>query len=540
MVHAVAAVSTDAGRNLALVREWWRVTHPPPSVWQRLDLLYTAAITAAIFGFLVYGTASSALAQVVTPDWLAVFGPPLALLSLLVAAHWGAYQGPAVFSVPDVFRLLGAPLSRRALASSRLLLAAAGGALAGTLAAGTVCIGLAGEGRGISAARGVGLIVGLAELAVLAVAAAWAVQCSARAERAVMRASWPAIPIAAALAAVADAGPVGRAVAAWSGPWGWAVLPGTGAGEVERLAALGLLTLAAVAATVAMVRAAGNCPTERHLHRAEGRQSAVASLMSFDARTARRSLEAVAERTAPIRPARMSRLRGAIARRGARRSTPALAIVWRDAVSAARAPGRVVEAAALVAAGSALGLLNADRPVAVAAAMLLVYVGASRILAPLRAELDDADRARVMLRPRPGRILAAHTLVPVLVTTGAAVLVAAGCAVLGGLPEHGTGAALAAVAAAPVVTACAALSARRRGRAPQTLVATAMVVDPAGGGLAILSWLALWPATAAIAGGVPVMLVVAAGADAAPVAAVWIAIAAAGLVYLVRRDPAES
>jgi hypothetical protein len=539
MAHAVAAASTDERRNLALVRAWWRLRHPPTTIWQRLDVLYTGAITAAILGSLVYGTMSSAAAEVVTPHWLVVFGPSLAMLSLLVAAHWGAYQGPAVFSVPDVFHLLGAPLSRRALAARRLVLVAVGGALVGALAAATLCVGLAGEGRGIPVIRAAGLIVGLAELGMLAVAATWAVQRSARWERAVMRAPWAAIALAAALAAGADAGRVGRALAAWSGLWGWAVLPGTAVGDGERFAALGLLTVAAVAATVAMVRDSGGCPTERHLRRAEGRQSAVASLASFDARTARQSLEAVAAGTSQIPPARLSRLRNAIARRGARASTPALAIAWRDAVSAARTPGRIFEAAGLAAAGSVLSLLNADRLMTIAAAMILVYIGASRMLGPLRAELDDTDRLRTMLRPRAGHVLAAHTLVPLLVTTTAAVLAAIGCAVLGGLPEFGTGAGLAAVWAAPAITWCAAMSARRRGRAPQTLVMTATAVDPSGGGLAILSWLAYWPAAAAVVGGVPIALVSAAGTEAAPFAAIWIACATAGLGYLVRREPVE-
>ena len=84
-------VAPSAGnqRSLAAVRAWWRVTHPAPSLAQRLDVLYTAAIVIAIFGALAYGTANSALAQVVTAHWLAVFGPSLAMISMLVTAHCG-------------------------------------------------------------------------------------------------------------------------------------------------------------------------------------------------------------------------------------------------------------------------------------------------------------------------------------------------------------------------------------------------------------------------------------------------------------------
>ena len=61
---AVAAAGRAACGGSRAVRQWWRVQHPPPSVRQRLDVVYTIAITAAIVGALAYGTAGSALAQV--------------------------------------------------------------------------------------------------------------------------------------------------------------------------------------------------------------------------------------------------------------------------------------------------------------------------------------------------------------------------------------------------------------------------------------------------------------------------------------------
>src|SRR3954447_6570215 len=126
-----AAGRAAAGGALADVRWWWRQTHPGPGVWRRLDTLYMVAISVAILGGLAYGTASAALAQVVTPEAMARFGPAVALLALLVTAQWGAYQGPVVFSVADVAHLLGAPLPRRSLAWRRLVRGLAAGALAG-------------------------------------------------------------------------------------------------------------------------------------------------------------------------------------------------------------------------------------------------------------------------------------------------------------------------------------------------------------------------------------------------------------------------
>ena len=140
MVLAVTQATdtaTPARSRVADVRAWWRVQHPRPSITQRLDTAYTTAVTVAIFGLLAYGTASSALAQVISPRDLPVLGPPLALLALVLVAQSGAYLGPVVFAVPDVVHL-GAPLSRRQLAKRRLLgaltLAALGGSVAGALA----------------------------------------------------------------------------------------------------------------------------------------------------------------------------------------------------------------------------------------------------------------------------------------------------------------------------------------------------------------------------------------------------------------------
>jgi len=129
----VDVAAADRAEALADVRWWWREQRPGPSIWHRLDLAYTVAISVAILGALVYGTPSSALARVVTPEAIATYGPPAALLGLLVTAQWGAYQGPVVFSVADVAHLLGAPLPRRGLAWRRLALGLAAGAAAGAV-----------------------------------------------------------------------------------------------------------------------------------------------------------------------------------------------------------------------------------------------------------------------------------------------------------------------------------------------------------------------------------------------------------------------
>jgi hypothetical protein len=199
----------------------------------------------------------------------------------------------------------------------------------------------------------------------------------------------------------------------------------------------------------------------------------------------------------------------------------------------------VVQAVALAAGGTALSVLNSDKVVAVAAGMVLVYLGASRILWPLRAELDLPSRTTVMLRPRLGRVVLGHALLPVLLTMSAATLAAVGCAIARALPAHGVIAALAAIAVAPMLTCCAAMSARRRGRLPQSLLFAAVGGDPSGGGVSITAWLAFWPTLAATLGSIPVLLITRSGLGAAPVAAGLTLVATVGLAYILDRDPIE-
>ena len=486
------AVAGAGDRRLEAVRAWWRVRHPPPTLGRRLDVAYTAAITVAILGAVAYGTAGSAHAEVLTPARLEAFGPAAALVGLVLIARWGAYQGPVVFTVADVAFLLGAPLPRRGLAARRLALALATGMAAGTALAAVLIVGLAGEGRGIAAGDAAELTAGAAELGALGVAAAWAVERSARWERTAWWATWPTIAVAATLAA-------------WGPSGTWSV-------------ALGVLTVATVLAIAAALRGCGHCPAERRLRRAEARQSAVASLAVFDLRTARRSLEATAPRSASSRGARLRRLR-----------LPA--VPWRDVASAVRAPGRVAEAASLAAVAAAVSARQADRPLVVAAAMLAGYAAPARMLWPLRAELDVPDRTRVLLRAPIGRIILEHTLVPAAVTAAGAALGVAGAALAGGASAP---TALVAVALAPLLTLCAAMSARRGGRLPQSLLVTAMAADPTGGASTVLTRIAWWPATTVALGTVPVLL---AENGAVVLALAWIAVAAGVLAWLGHRVP---
>ena len=137
--------------------------------------------------------------------------------------------------------------------------------------------------------------------------------------------------------------------------------------------------------------------------RAEARGGAVASLYSMNARFVGRSLAGVGRRP--------GRTRAASSLRPPRRPAPGNRVARRDrraghvrSGSARRSSWRV--------GGALVCLLNADHPAAVAGGALAIYLGASRLLEPLRSETDTPDRVRVLLREPMGRVLAKHALVP--------------------------------------------------------------------------------------------------------------------------------
>jgi hypothetical protein len=504
--------------QVAAVRAWWRVRRPGPPLGKRLDAAYMVAITTGILGAMLYGTASSALGSVVTPDTVPEWGPAVALVALGAVARWGTWQGPVVFAAPDVPFLLEAPLGRRALAARPLARGLCAGAGAAAVVAGVALVGLAADGRGVDAARAAGLVAGVAALGVLGVAGAARVQCSARWSRAIGVALPASIVAGAALVAVARTGDTGRLIARWSGPWGWALAP-VSASAAASLAALALLAATTAAAVVAAARGFGPCPTERHAVRAEARSGAVASAWGLDARTVRLSLRRAA---GPARARSRRHLRAPRA--------PALAVPWRDASSALRAPQRILGGLALAAAAAAVAIAAADRPAAAAVAALGAYVAAGVLLEPLRLEIDRPSAARVFLRRPFGRILLGHVAVPVAVLCAGAAVAALGLAVAGALPARGGALAVVAIALMPAIVLCAAMSSRRGGRLPVSVLAAGTAGDPTGGGV-VVAWLLAWPAGAVVLGALP-LVYVARGASPSSAVAFALVVAAAAPTVL--------
>jgi hypothetical protein len=122
----------------------------------------------------------------------------------------------------------------------------------------------------------------------------------------------------------------------------------------------------------------------------------------------------------------------------------------------------------------------------------------------------------VLLRTPIGKVLAQHTLVPLVVVVIGALLAIAGCAAAGALPDHGDSAVLLVILATPTITLCAALSSRRGGTLPPSLLA-ATYGDSSGMSVGLIfGWIVLWPLVAAAVGAVPIAIIVDNGPAALP------------------------
>jgi hypothetical protein len=237
--------------------------------------------------------------------------------------------------------------------------------------------------------------------------------------------------------------------------------------------------------------------------RAEARDGAKAAVYSMNARFVQRSLTNVSAGPAAAR--RASRI--PLPR------SPRLAIAWRDAVAALNAPQRLGQAFALATAGTAVCLVNAARPAAVAGGAFATYAGATRLLEPLRAETDKPSRVRVLLRAPMGRVLVQHAVIPCLVVLAGALLAVLGCAVAGELPAHAGPIAFLALLATVSVTLCAALNGRRGGQVPSSLMAVTYGDTTGMSGLVLVLWLVAFPAVAIALTAIPVSLVAHHGSD---------------------------
>lgn len=475
--------------TLGFLRRRRRAHRSPQQRSDRFTALYTVGLYTAIgawagFQALRQGPARGGSAVWLTGGGLARVATVALLLGLLAALRYATWQGPVVFTAPEVQFLLGSPLPRAELVRVRLgrglLVGAAAGAALGLAAFVLLEAELAVPAWPLLAAA----LGGPAAFGVLAAALGWLVESSAITARVVLLAS--PLVLAAAVAAWLG-GAVAVGADPWSGPWGWAAGPlvaaagGRDPGWPLQAALLGGVTVAAV---VAAWRTAARVTLEELERRAGTRAGLGASLFMADPRGA-----------ALLRHQAVRGLVG-VRRLGLRHPRRRwLALPWRDGLSLLRTPGRVGWALVLCGSGALAVAVAPGRRLLATGAVVVAYLGAARLVEPLRGEADQPDASR-QLPWRWGDLVLLHTVTPILVLTAIGLAVTVALALAGLVPVPALG--MAAAACLPVAAALvwSAAIAGQRGRLGLDQFLTASAMGELAGPLYLLRWFATGPLVA--------------------------------------------
>lgn len=413
-----------------------------------------------------------------------IWMPVVLFIAMWGIIRHGTWQGPVLYSTPEMQWVVSSPLDRRQLVITRLIRAgtigaiagAAGGLLVTIIAATMTDVGLVGVFVSATAS--------VIAVALTSVALSWHTERSVVLSTAVTRSSPVVFGVAGILVAGVATGhelPV-----LWSGPWGWASASSIAAsgGEVTGWPIMvALLVVVTVVAVVSAVVTADHIPDEELWRRAEAKSTAAAAMYFGDLRTVRR----VAKR---------QRARGHL--RGRDRTVryprrPWLVVPDWDLLTLRRDPSRLVTSAIFTAGAFVAAVAAAERAILGIVAFLALYAAAARLVEPIRVEVEQPD-GHLMLPWTWGTVLVLHTIVPVVAMTvmgwiGILVVGIAGFDGVSGLWPY----AVVTPFAAGAFVLAAAVSAARKPFPIETLV---------GGGdaspvLAVL-WFLVGPAIAAI------------------------------------------
>jgi hypothetical protein len=495
----VSQATPATAATLGYLRRARRAHRSPQQRSDRFTALYTAGLYGAIGAWVGFQSLRQSPARGGSAAWLAGGGLARAatvalLLGLLAALRYATWQGPVVFTAPDVQFLLGAPLPRAELVRARLARGLLLGAGAG-LAVGLAAFVLLEAELGVAAwPLLAAALFGPAALGVLAAALGWLVESSPAAARVVLRAS----PLVLALAAAAWLGGAAAArVDPWSGPWGWAAGPlvaAAGGHDPGWPLQAALLAAVAAAALVAAWRRAGSASLEELGRRAGTRAGLGASLLMADPRG--------------LALLRHETVRGLSGVRRLRLRHPRhgwLALPWRDALGLLRAPGRAGWALVLCGSGALAVAVAPERRLLAAAAVVAAYLGAAQLVEPLRGEADQPDAGR-QLPWRWGDLILLHTITPILVLAWLGLAVTAALALAGLVPGPVLGMALTACLPVAAALVWSAAIAGQRGRLGVDRIVTASVMGELGGPLYLARWFATGPLVALAALAPPVLL----------------------------------
>lgn len=454
---------------------------------------YVAVLLLGIYGggLVTYAVRAGGRSGAATPAALSATLPAaltgLGLLILLTAATTGAWRGPVTLDGATVSWLLPLPVRWIAVLRPRWRLSlvlsagvgASGGAAIGLILA---ALRVVDAGAGVGAGVAAGLTLGIAAAGIGAL-----VESSARLGHAVGRGAWVVrllvvgLTVQAVLAATGRRLPTLELAEIWSGPWGWSVQPllaAAGAGAARWPVALGATVVAAVVLAVAGSGSVARIRGATLRTRAATWSDVSGGVGTFDFRLARTSIDSA-----------RGRRRRAWVRLPPPRS-PGAAVLWRDALSLLREPGRPVtgllwlliglglgELAAATVSRTGLGALAVSVP-----AVLAVYRAAAVLLEPARLESDDRRRS-VQLPFVAGSLALRHTVLPVTLLV---VVAAVATAVLGFLGQPVAPAVLLTLA----VPACVGggLVGAYRGQVPVGLLVG--VDSPVGntGGVQVVFW----------------------------------------------------
>jgi hypothetical protein len=332
----------------------------------------------------------------------------LGLLVLLVLLRDALWRGPVTLPAAAVSWLLGTPVSRGPLLRPRFHRSAVTSVLAGAVvgivpAIALVTNGLGGHDTGSVLRLTGAAMVSTALLFALGTGAGGLVERHPAARMWLRRATPAAVAWAAVLGGLAGWAAAGRppaaldTIALWAGPWGWAAQPmialAGGSAPLWPLATA-LLAVLALAALAVADRETARIPGSALRARAQTLSAMSAARASFDTR----GFALAYSRAGSPRRARF-RLRPP-RRRG-------FVLLWRDMLALARAPSRLVGAAALAllavgmfgiaaASHSEPGQAGHAALLPVAAALGLGYLAAAWLCESARLDADDTRRSALL------------------------------------------------------------------------------------------------------------------------------------------------
>lgn len=390
----------DALRYLARRRRRHRVGD-----LQASEVLYTIeiiGIPTAAFVFLGYWAQSSHVQRVPVPGWLQWAAGGVLFIYALLRLVSAAGLGPVRLEPAEAQLLVSAPLSPRRFLTPKIL-NAVGREATGAVA---VSLGFAVEVAVVFGApfwqTWTAAAAGLVPYAVAVAAAAWLVENAPALQKAVKaalpRLAWlPAIAVVAAPLVVRRLSSTGTsAPARWWGPWAWAADPAVSSaseGAARWVGAVAVGVLAAVLLAAALWRA-GRPAVE---------QIAARSRLLAQAKALRFFQDSVGLHA--VRRQRWARPGPRRSGRPPRTGVPAL--LWKSVRHVQRegtgAWGLPLACALTTAIAAGLG----PPALGIGVAVVLLYVPASRLLAPMLADVEAATFTSQLPYPARVRVLCA-------------------------------------------------------------------------------------------------------------------------------------